>query len=788
MKKLIYFLVVTFLFVNIPVAYAETGTLTIDAHTTNTYIDESGGGANGATFLWTKMFFDSSNYNNITDILITFESDWVFAQDAKSTDFTITAGGTGGGTVTYNKNSKTAYFFFNTGKITSSPVTISYVSPILNDITGVATTVQKNVGAPGVNDPVYFAGTDGTMSSCSNVVNKGCSVQTNTFTAFSNNYNVTYSNGLANVSIDKSPSTVNSKIEIRNNTDQKFIETTFNTVSFSYAFLYDNGLILKMSDSAGDFDSVIVNSTGIPAQPGHAGTNQTHLTKPASGAVVGFDKPSYFVGDNVNISWYFSDDTWNDIYSKNLNIFMNGVHQGDPIDISTQSGYYIFQATSIGTLKAELDEVFFFVTINSLNSSSVQILPPGNSWIALNKTVSYAKFPVNVTYHIGFSVTSYPPSSIEIQAISIETGNIVDSVFPSIFPDGNINLGIVHPLPKGNYSIKLYDPVRNLYLDTKYLTMIVPEVSIPTQGITISNISTDKTLYFYNDFMTITFAVDDTNFSNYNYTLMGHVVALDKNGIVTKMIISPFQDQVGTFTTLVNIDKTQKCEQKLNCWFETGNNSVNIVLMNSTAAVTIAYANFTVSSTTVDGYGLQLSTTTPTSNTQFTITTTVPTLHTGRLRIVVAGTLGNISAIPDQTVNAGISTIPATISIVNTLDKAYYNVELYGDDGILKVRIPITVTQQAKPLTPSEINAMDKIDSWTALFGLGVNPTSKFIFGMMITLLIAACGVILVKNDRFIGAALFGAIPFLFFTYIAYFPIVVPVIVGIIIALKFRFL
>lgn len=731
MSKIIYLLLILML---IPVANAETGTLTIETSAGNSYTAEASAVSAGV-FDYTKFGFDVADYNYISKIQI-LNARGTFSIDAASSPFTISAGGTGTGTISFDKSTKTITWFFNNAHITSSPVTLTYTTDILSAYLSQTNTCVQTGASVSATQPVKFFGTtSAAMASQSD--NIGFCGSTQTFivqsqTSFSNNYNVAYNNGVANVSIDKSISSVSSKIEIRNSTARKFIEGSINTVSFSYAFQYDTGLILNMSDSVGDYDSVIVNSTGIPPTPGQAGTNQTTITKPSTGVNIAFDKTSYFVGDNVNISYWFSDTEWDALGAKYMNIYLNDALQEDisgafKHGLNSQSGFYIYSATASGTLKAEVVREILFISKNTWDES-IEILPPGNSWIALSNSTSYAKRPVNVTYHIGYSVSTYPPAAIEIQTIDAATGIKVDNVFPDTFPGGVIPIGVIHPFPPGNYSVRLYDVVKDQVLDIKTLQVVLQPSEIPVLGIATSSISTDKGIYFYNDYMQATFQVDDVNFSN--YSIRGEIFDVN-NSLVTKRIYSPFTDQVGTYTTIVNIDKKQKCENGLNCWFNIGNNTIYMVAYNSTNSLNIAHANFTVSSTTSDGYGLQVSTITPSANVPFQVTTIVPSLHTGVLVVANDGYKKIVYAV-NQTVASGTNTIPVTITPVNNNGVAYYVAELYGDDGYLKVKIPLTVSQPV--VTTTTATASGTAIQLTSFLSSNIFWALVFIIGFMLAI------------------------------------------------------
>lgn len=789
----------------------------------------------------TQFAFDTGNYTSVVNYTIwDFTGELSYAYPNEVTSFTITANGTGHGTASYSQFLRRLQWVFSGDTvITGSPFNVTYDSNIFQNVTssGAPATngwdfvAANSLAPPQWNHttntmPMYVFNSTGsgasfigrTLQGYDKAPNTRRLILSGTFSSgtVTNFYTITYPNeGFYLATITKTGQTVSTKDILHtqtNNSQGYYTEANFNTNNFQVLMPQLDGIYLNVTMGTGDFNDVLINASGstviVPTNNGSAGTNITTCTKPNSGANICFDAPSYFVGDNINASWYLSDSTNSNFYNKKLRLTLNDIPVntgsldcGGCISITQQNGFYIYQATASGILKAEVIEGI--VSYTPVGSGSVQINPPGASWIAITNTTMNTRTLNNVTYHVGYSVANYPAASIEMDINDISNGNLIDVLFPTVFPDGTMTFGQVHPIPVGNFSIRLIDSVKNQVLDTKYFTAIPLPQGIPTLNITTSTITTDKSTYFYNDYMQVNYAVDDANFSNYNYTIMAHIISLDFGNITTKMIINPFADQVGTFTSVVNIDKTMKCEKGLNCWFNTGNNSINLVLMNNTASVTIAYANFTVSSTTVDGYGLQTSTTTPTTGVQFTATTTIPAGHTGYFSISNAGTVKSIF-VDNQTINNTgltplIQTIPETIRVINTASVAYYVAELYGDDGRLKVRIPLTVTQVASGIPGGWTKREDVIsgtcssyDGWVGLmFPQGINDTNRFAFALVWIVAILFLTTVVTKN---IGIGIsFAFLPYAFFLYLSlstpcgtYMPTWTGVFIALIIGIKLR--
>lgn len=121
-----------------------------------------------------------------------------------------------------------------------------------------------------------------------------------------------------------------------------------------------------------------------------------------------------------------------------------------------------------------------------------------------------------------------------------------------------------------------------------------------------------------------------------------------------------------------------------------------------------------------------------------------------------------------------------------------YNTETYNT-ALLDTSSTWTVLNQSfngsiTPPTPSidsgtGSQALAAIDGWTAMFGLGVNQVSKFLFAMFIIVVFMVIGLVLTKMS-FTGAVVFGVLPYCFFIYITYLPMWTVVILGIVIAMK----
>lgn len=749
MKKILYeikifvFTLIFIVFMSIPVI-AETGSITVDDDVYESKQSSSFATMSGAP-IWNELLFDYPDYNHIWNLSIKANGHVTYGYESNiTTSCQIVSGGSGTCVVSYSKYlDRINYVFSSDTVITSSKVVLSYTPNITKDIYFTTkanrTSGQTAVGGGEPSLCVNIARSDlAGDDSCFFGDHVGGGAATYEYVISSASiirYNVNYFSSPGGISftldIDKSLSAVNSLVKVHSQTFNIFNETTFNTNNFSTSYFYLDGLYINASIASGVYNDALINGTGAPGTPSVApGTLPVTVTKPSTGANVVLDKSEYFVGDNINITWYYSDGDWNDFLSskrlkieENGNTFANGL-----IDLSSQTGFYIFTSSQVGSFKAIAQKCTLIIICSDIGYDTAMINPPGNSWIALTNSTVIAKVPFNVTYHIGYSTSSYPAGIIEIRGIDKNTGNRVDTVLPSVFPDGEIQMGLIHKFTAGEYKIELYDAAKNTVMDKKDLVVVNAPTLIPTLNITISNISMDKYYYFVNDFATITYAVDDVNYTN--YSIRADVVNANSTA-TTKSFIGQLSEQIGQFDTLINNfqgQQTLKCDQGLYCYFDSGINFLRMIAYNSTNSQVISNYTFFVSSTTTDGYGLKVSKNNVTVGETFTVTTIVPTGQTAMLRIEDPGYSTNKISVFNQTVSEGTNTFPVRITRVGSGGIGYYDVDLYSG-SIIKVRASITVYSQAQATTTTSTgfqkandiaNLIDSNLFWALMFTVGL--------------------------------------------------------------------
>lgn len=87
------------------------------------------------------------------------------------------------------------------------------------------------------------------------------------------------------------------------------------------------------------------------------------------------------------------------------------------------------------------------------------------------------------------------------------------------------------------------------------------------------------------------------------------------------------------------------------------------------------------------------------------------------------------------------------------------------------------------PSSGSGATALTVIDDWTAMFGLGVNPISKFMFAMMWITAFSVFGFVATKYNLH-GGIMMALFPFTFFIYVAYIPLWTVVIITMIVGMR----
>lgn len=504
------------------------------------------------------------------------------------------------------------------------------------------------------------------------------------------------------------------------------------------------------STSIGNIDNIVIS------QFAPSSVSTTHIE---------FDNTEYFNNDLITITWGQIDSEWTDIfYFKTIVLEWNdenGIqHDTQLIASPPQAGTYVFQIYQIGSYVVKLQKSFLGIGTPILMAEDTAIVrSESQSYIYTDSPTAFMRVPFNVHYSIGYSLIGYT-SEIEIIGTNSVTGGIIEvSIIDASL--GNTGTQIMQQTdvkvwPEGKYTLKLYDARKDQVLDTKFITIVNDPRLIPVLQFNVSNISTDRTAYFINDYMTVDFTIDDANFTN--YTIRADVYNFNTSTI-TKQFFTAFTSQTGSFETLVNSKINMQCDRGVYCWFEPGNNQIQLMRYNDTYSDIIAFQNFTVASTTVDGWGLSLSSQNISTTDTLTMKVIVPAGQTGRLQIRDPGFSPNATKIYTiDNIDAGTQTYKTTITRVGISGKGYYEVEIIDKSNeVVKMHLPITVTRSTAAATPPT-TIQDKTDDF-------LSSGMMIVFIILIVFVAAGAyiggfaGAVVGFGGGFLFCASFGLIP-----------------------------
>lgn len=684
MNKLITFIfIISILSISVG---AESGTLTISGTKVFTGVVLGSGAVSAPDF--SKLYVYSGGYNKVYGIQI-YNNGFTVDNDVSST-FHVSAGGTGSGTVYANKTVPyIAWVFDSGGAFTQNKQTIVYDSNPnwANVVSGGGWFRDAEALSDTKPCAVGVTAADGAMAG--NTAYYVC----NMALTIENRYNVSYltdiyGNQLFNATIEKS-GTVGTRFKVNTSNGIVYDEGSVTLLNRSKISNYTGGLYLEIISSIGTgTGAVLINSSGcgscVPSTPIDYW--------PSEGVNFFFDKTQYTIGDNINMSWYIANNSWSWYKSYALNIYENDVKKGS-FSVQ-QTGNYLYTPENLGIIKFEIEYGLLSSSVLGYDTRIVSAESP--SYLAFN-TTQYSKKSFNITYHIGYSLSGYSSTNMMVNIVSKTRYNTVDTIYNiGTSTDGQITAQNVRMYPVDEYTVQLFDSKKNKVIATKPLSIVLNSSSIPKMNITTSNITMDRSFYFINDYAEIDYRADDTNYTN--LSLMATVTS-EKTGQTTKQLIHSFSRQVDHFQEyLNNKDDTLTCDLNSYCWYETGNNTIKLIGYNNTHQIELAFFNFSISETTLDGWGLKLSKQNASTTDKITIKTTVPAGSNGMIRIRDAGYNENSTAVFKTSVASGTNTYFTQITRVSESGIAYYEVELIDSStGNIKLRIPLTIYKTTTP-------------------------------------------------------------------------------------------
>lgn len=615
-------------------AFAETGTITISGTSLYHYQPTAGVAASG-NLQYENFTFRNSSYSTIAGYQIQFTTGQVqFYNNSGFSDFTIISGGTGSGTFYYNKSGMYLAWVFNSGTvINSSSFRLSYSDTSVFSQWETIVLSAVFAGSPSDTEPIsILSTTGGGFRSCvchtaGTVPFQDANVGSYTTNSYTVEYRTVGSTIYYNATITKT--NLPTKVQTRDYYGAQQTDALFNSTPSMFFYPYGIGLYLNISLSNGINITTLINSTGTPATPTPA---PTPTANPSTGAGIVWNKNNYTINEIGTITWLVESGILDSLYDFNIRISDSSgeVQRFDNIDVSGLTGNVQYQFPVIGTYTASFhkDLCTFLGCISEieLDSKSVSVtLSP--SYLFINSTI-----PSQITFNASYIFGTTPAIQGELNSVIIEFLGIngYESVSTTTLGNNNIvggtsyNVSLIVPKP-GTFRFTLFDISKG-----KLVSVIANAVNVfipPQQHVTTSFITTDKSSYYFGESILVSYAYDDSNYSNYQkfFSLNN-----TDNGIYT-FPGTVLYDQVAMFELPISSGSipgycsgtTSTCYITSTTNFYAGNNRIDLMVKNSAVNFSIANTTFTISNTNLEGYGF------PAANTPVCTGTTIVVRSSG---------------------------------------------------------------------------------------------------------------------------------------------------------------
>lgn len=816
LKALLLFVVVLIYLVS-PV-YAETGTITLPNETTLNF----NGVASGNTALFNITFHNISvDFHNFSQ-LDTFDMNWstgaitnpnvMFVGGYNQTTFTITQCGSGSGVAIKSPVTLRFVWYFNKpNTITCSPIVLSYAQEIFDNnnfylrtgATAAYAGRDTSTYLVDNNQPILvFINKTGTTNNRDMVI--GGTLLGSGFPAIFNEivdtnaiikYNITYPHSNTFVtSIDKSPTLINTKVIIQNASGTPInypnqVDTTFNNNNYSVDNTYGQGIALNVT-IPGNFVLTTINASGSNiVVPTPTPTPITTLPTPGTANYIIPDSVNYSLGDISTLFWGIDSSLFNSLRQIDIDILRpDGTYDSNNFqNLATDSivtGQVNYQVIQSGTYTAYLNTCLItcfgispankvHLATTTLNVSSPQpfIIAPSQVLANQRFNITYS-YDTNLTSQVSFGYIAMQKagqgSFEQFQAATIDT---------SIHTISNATLHT-----EGTYTLCLGNTGKNTGVCTS--VQVVVGSLPPTANITTSNITLSKSTYMWGESLRGNYGIDNRNYSRTDgATLFWDIYNTDL-GVET---MSGFiGTQTEHFSLLISNDNHYLWDGKnvvLDSFFQNGNNQFRIFAQNSTTITQIVNGTFFLGEVNTNGYGIKPDVSTTTQNTAFHILVTSPT--SGKVVLIP---LADVTQEQEFLINGSI--VLTTALSVEGVATMY----LYDNIGNQEATNQINITVNPNPPNPSspfapsspEQGAVGVLDGWVSMFNLGINGVSRFLFALIVTVIFMLAGALVTRNLGW--GTLFGIIPFVFFAFIGYYPLLIDALVVIAIGLKLRFL
>ena len=696
----------------IGVGSAESGTITVTDEQDNSYslLETGCGGApvgnNG------QFYFHSASWNYIKYLKIT-SSQMSFTNQANSGTFTISSGGTGTGTIFYDKDDDSVTLSFdgtNGAEITAANFVITMDSKpqVLTEIN--AGTICARAGTPG--EPVSWL--SGGALAAAKVV--AFSVDAIVSTSELITYIVTYDGSLFTANISKAGD-MNTKTILHGSSSTYFTESTFNTVSYNMTDFYDDGLYINATLSTGSYNDVLINSTGTGAEA------ETEVTiDPTTGAGIIWNETEYYPNDYAELLYEVEQATWDEKYLSiwNYEYWLKFYRNGEIVTFPQGSGtvtyrviparngtfYYTIADEDIGTLTAVMVRCSWVSCSDELATASTTVKNFGDSWIGIPPKVKAGLWGYfNISFIMGTQLDFNRGNGIKIYYLNpttdeYELESYVEFSEYSDLPDPIVRNTLYEVIGTttnqiGQYKFVLYD-----FLYGELAEAYTESISykIPSNlNLSVSYIEMPQTAIQYGDWFYVKSGIDTANYTNSS----------------NQFFYSFYNDDISSETSnyaipsqlfAANYRATSELTSGIDDMFlYDGNNTIRLIRRINGTDTTLASVTFTVSSIDPDGYGLKLFKSEVCNNEIFTANIISPTPSRFMIIGVSDGIIGQTYY--NQTINSTYGTTKEfKISVAGD-----YLAILTKSDGTELTRI-ITVTNCAPTVTETPIDTAGRLE------------------------------------------------------------------------------
>ena len=763
---------------------AETGSIQVVDSLMHPYT--IGGGSDASSIpIWNTVYWKTGTYNGISWFRM-YKIGFGFPYSYDSTTFNITAGGSGTGVVFYDANTKNiTWVFENNNTYTSNPITLTYTRDILSAITSPTPSDCGSGTVPAVSDtqPIGF------KRNCVFPANSVLSAtyETHMESKTTNYFNVTYFSlaGTQYFNMYVLKGTINT-LAVVNSGTAEYGRDTLGISPFNMTKPYLDGISLNISLAGGAYTNQIINTTNWV---GYTPPEPSIIIDPITGVGIIFNKESYYLDEIANISWIRTIPT--PLSLQDFIILTNP--DGTELELVSSPGDSSYIKTTLsqtGTYKVTFRRCSLYCLLSYDLGYDTAVVSPDSPGYILASTPQGAGIPFNVTYAFGYT----PLVQGELNSVVIEklTGdkwewnNAVSLNNTNIIKNTEYNKTIVLG-DIGKYKIKLFE------LSKGYVAEIAIDsisITIPTiKNITTSIISVDKYEYLTSDYISIYYAIDNKNYSNY-YNKYISVVHSSGAYPETSHILVTEQEQIIDYMSANAILQNAK----------KGLNYVQLRAKNNTADILLTNTSFNISFIDLYGYGLDVVNPNLCKDEYLIIKYATPTNSTLRINTVGTGV-----PVKYYEINiTGVSTFQLKLTKITD-----YQILIY--DGVQQnvKKVTTATTKNCEVIIEPTYKGLN--GTWKATneniqttcsywdncvrlmsSGQGVNDVTRMMFALGCMAVMMFMGMIVSKGNFGVSLIL-GFIPYAFFSYItistpcgSYMPLWVTVFLALIIGIKMR--